>query len=78
MKAGFEVYRAFRKDCEDVKREIRERGKLGEGLPVMASGGEKSPLSEVSRRVLMSCKRSVLDAQADMERCIGWGSSHVR
>ena len=48
MKAGFEVYRAFRKDCKDVQREIGERGKLGKGLPVLASGGEKSPLSEVS------------------------------
>jgi hypothetical protein len=48
MKAGFEVYRAFRKDCKDVQREIGERGKLGREVPVLASGGEKSPLSEVS------------------------------
>jgi hypothetical protein len=48
MKAGFEVYRAFRKDCKDVQREIEERGKLGREVPVLASGGEKSPLSEVS------------------------------
>jgi hypothetical protein len=48
MKAGFEVYRAFRKDCRDVQREIEERGKLGRKVPVLASGGEKSPLSEVS------------------------------
>lgn len=48
MKAGFEVYRAFRRDCKDVQREIGERGKLSKEMPVLASGGEKSPLSEVS------------------------------
>ena len=48
MKAGFEVYRAFRRDCDDVKQNIEKYGKLGRDIPVLASGGEKSPLSEVS------------------------------
>lgn len=49
MKAGFEVYRAFRKDCEDVRQNIAQYGKLGKDISVLASGGAKSPLSEVSR-----------------------------
>ena len=49
MKAGFEVYRAFRQDCKDVRSNIERYGKLSKSLPVLASGGEKSPLSEVSR-----------------------------
>jgi hypothetical protein len=46
MHAGFEVYRAFLKDGEDVKKNIKENGKMR--MPVLASGGEQSPLTEVS------------------------------
>lgn len=46
MHAGFEVYRAFLKDGEDVKKNIKEHGKMK--IPVLASGGESSPLTEVS------------------------------
>lgn len=45
MTAGFEVYRAFLKDGEDVRRDIKEHGKMT--MPVLASGGETSPLTEV-------------------------------
>lgn len=45
MHAGFEVYRAFLKDGEDVRKNIEEYGKMR--MPVLASGGESSPLTEV-------------------------------
>jgi hypothetical protein len=48
MKAGFEVYRAFRQDCKDVRSNIERYGKLPKSIPVLASGGTESPLSEVS------------------------------
>jgi len=49
MKAGFEIYRAFRQDCQDVQSNIKRHGKLPSSIPVLASGGAESPLSEVSR-----------------------------
>ncbi|KAJ9090906.1 hypothetical protein QFC20_007789 [Naganishia adeliensis] len=48
MHAGFEVYRAFLKDGEDVKKNIKEHGKMK--IPVLASGGESSPLTELSEK----------------------------
>lgn len=40
MRAGFELYRAFRRDEQDVKVNLTEVGKLR--IPVMATGGEHS------------------------------------
>lgn len=47
MHAGFEVYRAFLKDGDDVRKNIAASGKMQ--MPVLASGGESSPLTEVSQ-----------------------------
>lgn len=47
MHAGFEVYRAFLQDGDDVRKNIAELGKMQ--IPVLASGGDASPLTEVSR-----------------------------
>lgn len=40
MRAGFEVYRAFRQDDIDVKENIASKGKLT--IPVLATGGSES------------------------------------
>ncbi|TIB95804.1 alpha/beta-hydrolase [Wallemia mellicola] len=40
MRAGFELYRAFRRDEQDVKANLAEFGKLS--IPVLATGGEHS------------------------------------
>jgi hypothetical protein len=47
MHAGFEVYRAFLQDGDDVRKNIKDHGKIQ--MPVLASGGDASPLTEVSR-----------------------------
>lgn len=40
MRAGFELYRAFRKDEQDLKNNLAQHGKLT--IPVLATGGEHS------------------------------------
>lgn len=47
MRAGFEVYRAFLQDRDDVRNDIKQNGKLGANVPVLASGGTKSKFTEV-------------------------------
>lgn len=45
MTAGFELYRAFRKDDEDIKKILEEKGKII--CPVLATGGAQSLLTQV-------------------------------
>lgn len=45
MRAGFELYRAFLQDCKDVRNAVA-KGKLT--CPVLATGGDQSPLAPVS------------------------------
>lgn len=40
MRAGFEVYRAFRQDDQDVKENLASKGKLA--IPILATGGSES------------------------------------
>lgn len=40
MRAGFEVYRAFKKDDQDIKENLISKGKLN--IPILATGGSKS------------------------------------
>ncbi|CAO1621247.1 unnamed protein product [Jaminaea pallidilutea] len=44
MRAGFEVYRAFTQDDADVRKSVKEQGKIE--VPVLATGGEKSKFTE--------------------------------
>lgn len=46
MKAGFELYRAFRTDDDDIKAMLSSGGKLQ--CPVLATGGDKSLFTGVS------------------------------
>lgn len=40
MRAGFEVYRAFLKDAEDLRANVKEHGKSS--VATLATGGEHS------------------------------------
>lgn len=40
MRAGFEVYRAFLKDADDVRANLKEHGKIN--IATLATGGEHS------------------------------------
>ncbi|KAI5449611.1 hypothetical protein NCC49_004541 [Naganishia albida] len=57
MHAGFEVYRAFLKDGEDVRKNIEEYGKMR--MPVLASGGESSSLTELSEKQMEELAENV-------------------
>jgi hypothetical protein len=48
MKAGFEVYRAFKQDVKDVRADITANGKLK--MPVLATGGDGSIFVNVSHQ----------------------------
>jgi hypothetical protein len=62
MHAGFEVYRALLRDGDDVRENIAKHGKMQ--MPVLASGGESSPLTEVSRTSLPDVRLLILGSSS--------------
>ncbi|GAA5822917.1 hypothetical protein JCM11251_004423 [Rhodosporidiobolus azoricus] len=47
MRAGFEVYRAYLQDKDDLREWLKTKGKVSSSLPVLATAGEASGFKEM-------------------------------
>jgi pimeloyl-ACP methyl ester carboxylesterase len=57
MRAGFEVYRAFDRDAEDNRADLRRNGKLT--IPVLAVGGATSTSGPIVEEMMREVAQNV-------------------